>query len=91
MNAKLDCSKITLGVRYSAPVFFDDGQNMFLAAGHPAKPYHIEALKRWSVPFLLTEGHPMSEIRQPFVPEDDGLEELEEFEEDEDIGELEPL
>ena len=38
MNVKLDCSKITLGVRYSAPVFFDDGQNMFLAAGHPAKP-----------------------------------------------------
>lgn len=33
----------------------------------------------------------MSEIRQTFVPEDDGLEELEEFEEDEDIGELEPL
>ena len=49
------------GMRFSAPVFFDDGKNMFLAAGKPAKPYHLAALKNWKVPFLLTVGHVLSQ------------------------------
>ncbi|MCH5291561.1 MAG: hypothetical protein J1D88_07415 [Treponema sp.] len=58
---QIDCKDIELGVCYSAPVFFDDGINMFLAENRPAKPYHIAALSRWSVPFLLSDGHPLTE------------------------------
>ncbi len=56
MAEKIDCSKITIGVRFTAPVYFDDGVNMFLAEGHSAKQYHVAALKRWNIPFLLTDG-----------------------------------
>ncbi len=56
VKSKLDCNKITEGIRFTQPVFFDDGKNMFLAAGCPAKKYHINALKRWNIPFLWTDG-----------------------------------
>ena len=58
---KLTQNYIIEGTRFSAPVFFDDGKNMFLAAGKPAKPYHLAALKNWNVPFLLTVGHVLSQ------------------------------
>ena len=58
---KLTQNDIKEGMRFSAPVFFDDGKNMFLAAGKPAKPYHLAALKNWNVPFLLTVGHVLSQ------------------------------
>ncbi len=58
---KLTQNDIKEGTRFSAPVFFDDGKNMFLAAGKPAKPYHLAALKNWNVPFLLTVGHVLSQ------------------------------
>ena len=58
---KLTQNDIKEGTRFSAPVFFDDGKNMFLAAGKPAKPYHLAALKNWNVPFLLTGGHVLSQ------------------------------
>jgi len=54
---KIKSSDIKEGMRFSAPVFFDDGKNMFLAEGKAAKPYHIVALKRWAIPYLLTYGH----------------------------------
>ena len=53
---KVDCSQIVTGVKFSKPVFFEDGQNMFLCANHPAKNYHVAAIKRWAIPYLLTEG-----------------------------------
>jgi len=59
---KIDCSEIKLGMRFSSPVFFDDGKNMFLAEGRTVKPYHVAALKRWSIPFLLTYGHEVNNI-----------------------------
>ena len=58
---KLTQNDIKAGMRFSAPVFFDDGKNMFLAAGKPAKPYHLAALKTWNIPFLLTVGHVLSQ------------------------------
>lgn len=93
---KINCSDIAIGVRFSAPVFFDDGVNMFLAEGKSAKPYHLATLKRWKVPYLLTYGH----IMHDFDPQgtnkvdDEDVEELEVLEEvddDEVEGELEPL
>lgn len=59
--SKVNCSDIYLGERFSAPVFFDDGENMFLAEGKTVKPYHLVALKRWKVPYLLTYGRPLRE------------------------------
>ncbi len=53
---RIDISKIHIGVCYSEPVFFEDGKNMFLAAGKTAKMYHVAALKQWKIPFLLTRG-----------------------------------
>ena len=35
--SKVDVSQIKLGIRFTAPVFFDDGKNMFLAEGKTAK------------------------------------------------------
>ena len=59
MMKKLACDEIIEGVRFSSPVFFDDGVNMFLAANHPAKSYHVAALIRWNIPFLMTTGKKM--------------------------------
>lgn len=54
---KIESGDIKKGMRFSAPVFFDDGKNMFLAEGKSAKSYHIAALKRWVIPFVMTSGH----------------------------------
>ncbi len=55
--SKLDCSSIHIGSCFSEPVYFDDGKNMFLAAGKMARPYHVSALVHWKIPYLLTAGH----------------------------------
>lgn len=52
----IDCSLIKLGIKFSAPVYFEDGKNMFLGANRPVKPFHMLALKRWPIPFLVTDG-----------------------------------
>jgi len=82
---KIDCSKIVLGACFSEPVYFDDGKNMFLSAGHPAKNYHLAAIKRWNVPYLLSDGKLLEVSKE--VKQDDsfghieGCDELEELEE----------
>lgn len=53
---RIDCKDLRLGMRYSAPVFFEDGKNMFLAPGKDVKPYHLFAIKRWNIAFLITTG-----------------------------------
>lgn len=53
---KVEKSRIKEGICFNKPVFFEDGENMFLAPNHPVKRYHMQALARWSVPFLLSEG-----------------------------------
>ena len=84
--SKVDVSQIKLGIRFTAPVFFDDGKNMFLAEGKTAKNYHIQALKRWKIPFLLTFGKVINEGDDFFNRSSDnygeveGLEELESLE-----------
>lgn len=34
---KIDVNRIRIGVCFSEPVYFEDGKNMFLAAGKTAK------------------------------------------------------
>ncbi len=71
---------IKCGQQFSAPVFFDDGANMFLAKGAAVKPYHIDVLKRWKIPYVVTDGHEMTEAEILNEPEE--LEDLEDLEED---------
>ncbi|MBO5607614.1 MAG: phosphohydrolase [Treponema sp.] len=88
---RIKCEEIAEGVSFSAPVFFEDGKNMFLAANHPVKKYHLAALKRWNVPFLVTAGKKNQEgsipktdanaMEEISVDEFDSLEEIEEVEE----------
>ncbi|WP_149554636.1 phosphohydrolase [Treponema pectinovorum] len=83
---KINSSDVVLGRRYSAPVFFDDGSNMFLAEGKTVKKYHLDALKRWSIPFLLTYGHVIA--NEDIAVNDDYIEDLEEVEELEELEEI---
>ena len=76
--AKIDLERIKLGVRFSEPVYFEDGTSMFLAAGKAVKQYHLQALKQWNIPFLLSAG---TEVQLPTgiyssLPEDEDLEDL---------------
>ena len=57
---KIEPLSLKEGLRFSAPVFFDDGKNMFLAAGKSVKQYHLKAVARWKIPFLLTYGKVLS-------------------------------
>jgi len=85
---KIKSDQITEGVCYSAPVFFEDGVNMFLAANHPAKKYHIIALNRWNVQFLVTSGKKIEGVPAQV---NDSIQEIDASEFDTDIGELEAL
>ncbi len=110
MNEKLQkipCDSISLGAMFSEPVYFDDGENMFLAPYKTAKEYHLAVIKRWSVPFLLTAGHKMSveeiaELSQKQAEENakkevesaetvEELDEVEEIEEVDEVSDLEEL
>ena len=66
---KFDSAQIKVGMRFSKPVFFDDGVSMFIESGITVKPYHLVAISRWSIPFLLTDGRPLGEDEK-FVDKD---------------------
>ncbi|MCR4790003.1 MAG: hypothetical protein K5839_02870 [Treponemataceae bacterium] len=57
MKQELDPKDLKLGMRYSAPVFFDDGESMFLAEDMPVKEFHLNTIKEWNVTKLVTYGH----------------------------------
>ena len=80
--SKVPCYEIRLGARFSAPVFFDDGKNMFLAERKTAKQYHIDALKYWKIPYLLSYGH---------IIEDSGIKPEENRSDISEVEELEEL
>ena len=61
MSTRIECNKIRPGIMFSQPVFFDDGKCMFLVAKHPAKEYHVDCLRRWKIPFLVTAGKELTE------------------------------
>ncbi|MGI5173583.1 hypothetical protein H0R92_08290 [Treponema sp. OMZ 840] len=66
------------GMRFSAPVFFDDGKNMFLGEKRPVTPFHLNVLTRWKIPYVITYG---KECSQDQSAESDDVEELEMLEE----------
>ena len=44
MLNKIKVNELEVGSRYSAPIFFDDGQNMLLNANTPITDYEIGLL-----------------------------------------------
>ena len=71
------------GIIYSAPLFFDDGVNMFLAKRRALKKYHIDILKKWSIPFIITYGTIIdNESANLHLDEATELEEIEPLEEE---------
>ena len=74
---KIDSSSLAKGMRFSAPVFFDDEENMFLAEGQEIKDFHLQALVRWNVDYVCTFGHVLGEDEKR---EKEVAEELEEIE-----------
>lgn len=61
MLRKIDPASVKLNMMFSAPVFFEDGKNMFLAEGKTVKAYHLASIKRWKIPFLLTNGNALEQ------------------------------
>ncbi len=89
---KINTSNLTLGMRFSAPVFFDDGENMFLAEGKPIREYHLDALQRWKQTYVVTYGQVVSDNALPSSSAaSDDVEDLEVLEELEEVESLEPL
>lgn len=89
---KIDPHELKLGMRFSAPLFFDDGESMFLAEERAVKSYHLSAVVRWNVPYLLTYGHPLTGNEKVGALEDlDDVEELDSLEEIDGAGDLEEL
>ncbi|MBN2810431.1 MAG: HD-GYP domain-containing protein [Spirochaetales bacterium] len=79
------------GMRFSAPVFFDDGENMLASKGVPIKKRELDALDRWKISYVLTAGEVLPDsadssgemIDQP--TELDELEELEDLDEEDEM------
>jgi hypothetical protein len=53
---KYDARHLKLGMKFTAPVYFDDGENMFLAPNCTVKSYHLQAIKQWDIEVLLSSG-----------------------------------
>jgi hypothetical protein len=53
---KYNASYLKLGMKFTAPVYFEDGENMFLAENCTIKPYHLQAIKQWGFAVILTFG-----------------------------------
>lgn len=88
---KLDTIKE--GMKFSEPLFFDDGENMFLPKGQALSAYHLDVLTRWKIPFLLTEGHlitsEVTEVKSEKIEEIEILDEVEELDGADEVEELE--
>ncbi|MCF0243030.1 MAG: phosphohydrolase [Treponema sp.] len=80
---RIEISNIKVGMRYSKPIFFDDGKNMFIESGVSIKPHHMAALTKWKIPFLLSDGRLLGEgeTAEEELPALDEIEDLDELEE----------
>ena len=70
-------------MRFSAPVFFDDKENMFLAEGKKIREFHLQSLIRWNIEYVYTYGRILKEdeIAGSSSAEPDEVEVLDEVEE----------
>ena len=42
--------ELQVDTMYSSPLFFDDGENMFLPPRKPLKLRHLKILEKWKLP-----------------------------------------
>ncbi len=90
----INATSLKKGMLFSAPLFFDDEKNMFLAERFPVERFHLETIKRWRIRTLCTFGEELdsSQIKKEVAVEEvEILDELEEIEDAEDLEELEEL
>lgn len=78
---RIEVSQIKIGTCFSEPVFFEDGQNMFLSDNKRATQVHLDVIKNWNVPYLLTEGEEIPEPRVKTEKKTENPDDLEELEE----------
>lgn len=69
--------ELYIGERFSQPLFFDDGQHMFLASDMPLTQRFMDSLHHWNIPYVVTCG------LEVLSPVDEG--------DNEEIPELEPI
>lgn len=74
MLKKIERSALKENMRFSAPVFFDDGEYMLVNEGVPLHKKELDALARWDIPYVLTSGFEMKEGEE--LPEPEEMEEL---------------
>lgn len=74
MLRKIERSALKENMRFSAPVFFDDGVYMLVNEGIPIHKRELDALERWDIPYVLTAGSEMKDGEE--LPEPEELEEL---------------
>ncbi|HHU37510.1 MAG TPA: HD-GYP domain-containing protein [Treponema sp.] len=91
MLKKVYRNELEEGMRFSAPVFFDDGKNMLVSKGAPIKARELYALDRWKINYVLTVGVPVSadELLNKKDDEFASLDEMEEIDEVEELDDIE--
>ena len=90
MLKKVFRNELDEGMRFTAPVFFDDGENMLVGKGVAIKSRELAALDRWKISFVLTAGKPVTDDSQ-LASGDDEFAELYEFEELDEADEPVPV
>ena len=82
-------------MRFSAPVFFDDQENVFLAEGKALRKFHLQALIRWNVENVYTYGRLLEENesleKSAETENQENYEKLTTLDEVEELEELEEL
>lgn len=89
MLRKVNRKELTEGMRFSAPVFFEDGENMLVSKGVPIKNRELQVLDRWKMSFVLTAGSVLADTDT--LEMDDEPEELSELDDFDDLEEAEDL
>jgi HD-GYP domain-containing protein (c-di-GMP phosphodiesterase class II) len=82
MLKKVYRNEIVAGMRFSAPVFFDDGENMLVSKGVPINEREMKALDRWKVPYVLTAGTVLTGNESVADDEPEEIEELDDLEDE---------
>lgn len=88
---RLDVSSVKTGMRFSKPVFFDDGKNMFIESGITVKPYHLASLTRWNIPYLLTDGYALADGEEVPIDEIEAVDDMEELTDADEAEEIEEI
>lgn len=53
---KIQAGELKVGMKFSAPLFFDDGKNMFLPESWPITQALLSVLSKWNIDYIQTYG-----------------------------------